>query len=146
MFPCVSRLLTYIYIYKNRYICIIQRRMYVSFVKYFFKTRGRPPCLSGWYNATPCPVLSGLALSCLDQNTPLTYMLVAVSNTSCKWFAQCRWGILYMCKCEMETHIYWNIMYHRYNKKKNDVSRGKPRQGEAVTRQGVSRCFAKYGT
>ena len=34
----------------------------------------------------------------MARNKPLLYVIMAVSNIGCCWFAQCPWGILSLCK------------------------------------------------
>ena len=102
--------------------------------------------VSDWRNATPCLILSRLALYCMVQNKPLPYRLMTLSNTGCNWFAQCRWGIWYVSKvwngC---SHLMKNHML-KIAKDPDKAKRDKARQGKTrrppTTK--VSPGFEKY--
>ena len=70
-----------------------------------------------------------------NQNKPLPYMLMAVSNIGCNWFAQCPWGIWYMCKVWARySYFFKNCDLLKITKNPDRARRGKPRHDK--TRRG----------
>ena len=90
--------------------------------------------LSGWHNATPCLLLSHLALSCMTQNKALPYMLIHWINQLVIIGLHDVFHEYHMCAmCEFNIHIHWKIMICWALLKNPD----KARQGE--TRQDKTR-------
>ena len=97
-----------------------------------FKIRGHPSCLV-WvtqHDALPC--FASFCFVLYGQNKPLTYVLIFDYNTGCNRFAQCPWGISYMC-------IVWNGYSYSLKNDMLEITKHPGKAKQCKTRQDKTR-------